>query len=255
MLAVTTLEWGVAWMKEDALRQIALNELDCRIVGRKRVTAPQVRERVMADIAKGTHSNRKRYTFRETQEQIRIVQDAWIEGASDYEIHQIFRKLYAEGKVSSAISMYRVEKLRERVQAKVVEDGEKERPFNKIRQVRRITKALRETKGAYKEDGTVIRKPDHASRVKYEDLIAKIEGNFEPIKVEVDAVHRHAIIEVIASLTPEDLKRYADAYDQVVQLAETQAKAQNIKLPDLLPRAPPPQPIVLTTPTKMNGTH
>lgn len=175
----------------------------------------------------------KRYSPKEVAEHLRIIQDAWIEGASDAEIRRI---LDAAG---HKVGGTRVAVLRGRIEQRIAEETESSRPYSKVRQARRITRAIRDTKGQRAKDGKGwIVKPDHAARIGYENMIAKIEGNYEPLRVEVDAVHRHAVAEVIASFTEEQMDRYVQAFDRMASLAESKARETGEHLADLLPRPP-----------------
>jgi len=181
----------------------------------------------------------KRYAAAEVAEHLRIIQDAWVEGATDREIKRILEQ--AGHKLGSA----RVGLLRVRVQQRVLDESEAERPYSKVKQARRLTRAIRDTKGQRSKDGKGwIIKPDHQARVGYENMIAKIEGNYEPVRIEVDAVHRHAVAEVIASFSEEQMEHYVQAFDRMAQLAESKARENGEQLVDLLPRPPvaPVQP-------------
>lgn len=204
----------------------------------KKVDRRRENTRRIGKEAVATGSSKRRYTAAQVATQMQLIGDLWIEGASDREIWLACAKAYDEGKLDSPLSRPRVRLLRDRVQKRVLEETETERPFTKARQARRLTRAIRDCKGVQDAKGVWLRKPDHMSRARYEDMIARVEGNYEPIRIEVDAVHRQAVADVIAGLTEEDLKRYGNAFDRMVELAESKAKEVGENLADVLPRPP-----------------
>lgn len=196
--------------------------------------------RAMAQKAVAEKKSAKRFTAHQVVRQMQLVTDAWVEGATDREIVKVFEEAYNAGKIDHVIGRNRVTLLRERAQQKLLEDAETERPYTKTQQARRITKALRECKGVRGPNGKWLEKPDHMARSRYEDMIARIQGNYEPVRIEVDAVHRHAIAEVIASLTPEQMAHYEQSFDRIMELAEGKAKELGEPLTTLLPKPPNP---------------
>lgn len=219
-------------------------------VDRRRETMRQI---ATASVAAGTPG--KRYTPADIAAQMQFVGDAWVEGASVKEISRASREAYKAGTLGCALTAKRVGILLERVQRQLLTEAEDQRPYTKVRQARRITKALRECRGVRRSDGTWASKPDHASRARYEDMIARIEGNYEPIKVEVDAVHRQAVADIIAGLTDEEIKRYSDAFERLTELAESKARELGETLDAVLPRPPPHDSNGVRSTNGVNGTH
>lgn len=187
----------------------------------------------------------KRYAKQEVAEHMRIVLDAWVAGATDREIKRILEQ------AGHSLGRARVQLLRERVQTKTLDESEAERPYSKARQARRIMRHIRDTNGQRAKDGKGWAvKPEHSARAKYEDMVARIEGNYEPVVIEVNAVHRHAVIEVMAGLSDEQWEQHVQAFDRMMGLAQAKARENGEQVEDLLPRPAP-----LPPPARANGAN
>lgn len=95
-------------------------------------------------------------------------------------------------------------KLVDEVHTMWADEGEKDRVIRKERQLRRLYQELQMCKVARNADGTID--PGHfkwTAITQLEKLIAEIEGNLAPIKVEATATLNHALIAVIHGLTDE----------------------------------------------------
>jgi hypothetical protein len=79
--------------------------------------------------------------------------------------------------------------------------------------------------------------PVWSAVTRLEALIAQIEGNFEPIRVDIDVMHREALTNVLTSVTPEHALMMVESYDRLASLAATAAHARGEKpaSPRLIP--------------------
>ncbi len=84
-------------------------------------------------------------------------------------------------------------------------------------------------------EGSWVVKPNWGAVTRLETLIASIQGNFEPIKLDIDVVHREALTNVLTSITPEQAIQLMTSYDKLASLAAAAAHARGEKLPPLLP--------------------
>lgn len=167
-----------------------------------------------------------RYTKVQTEEQIVVVEAALVQGLSERDIKRALEaKAVKEQKPFLAVSLGRIRKLKARVHEQMKLESERTRPQTKEKQLRRLYTELADARKASAWQAVT----------KIEDLIARIEGNYEPIRLDVDVVHREALTNVLTSITPEQAAAFSDAYDQMMQLAESAARATGKALPSLLP--------------------
>lgn len=172
----------------------------------------------------------KRFTIQETQAQMQEIADGWIAGDDERTIRA---KMAKKGIATSHARFYT---LKARVQEEAKLEHERDKPLSKQRQLKRLYKLRQQAEGLRTVDGRGwIIKPVHTALVRYEELIAKIEGNFEPLKIDVDIVHREAIMQVLGNMTDAHAQALVESYDRMASLAAHAAKERGEAMPLLLP--------------------
>jgi hypothetical protein len=179
--------------------------------------------------AKGTPI--KRYTVQETNEQTALIEAGLIQGLSERELR------VALAKKQHFVSVTRVKTLKARVHEAMKLESERTRPQSREKQLRRLYAELAEARGKVDpaKPGTYLTKPHWSAVTRLEMLIAQVEGNFEPIKIDVDVVHREALTNVLTSITPDQAAQLIDSYDRLATLAAAAAHARGEAMPALLP--------------------
>ncbi len=173
----------------------------------------------------------KRYTPAERDDQMRIVEELVING---YTERQILTTLRANDHPD--VSMNRVRIIKGRVHERMKLESERTRPLTKEKQLRRLYTQLRIAQGKRSQDGkSWVEKPNWQAITKLEETIARVEGNYEAIKLDVDVVHREALSNVLGDMTEEQGLELVAAYDQLMELAQSAANASKRPLPALLP--------------------
>lgn len=190
-------------------------------------------EQAIVDKAKAIAGHR--YSKEETRAQMDIVASLWIEGYTEAEIKAKLRD------AGHKVSTKRIIALKGMVQESFKLETERDRPLSKQRQLHRLYKLRRIAQGGDMErwkgtgknrkKATLYVDPDHAALARYEDMIARLEGNYEPLKVDVDMVHREALIDVIGSLTTEQARELTEDFDRLYALAQAGAHATGGQLP------------------------
>lgn len=183
----------------------------------------------------------------DTARQKQLVYDAWVNGYSERET----KRILANQKPPIHISLGRIKTLKARVQEESKAEFERDRPTLKHQQLARLARYRRLAEGRRTLDGrTWIEEPNHAALAKYEQLYADIAGTKEPLKIDVEIVHREAIIEVVGDMTDETADQLVAAYDNLAQLAHVGAKQLGMQMPELLPK-----PVITVEPlkTETNG--
>lgn len=170
----------------------------------------------------------KRYTKAQAAEQEAIVEHALVHGQTERQmILAMQARGAAEGKPYLFVGANRIRVLKLRVHERMKHEAERTRPQSKEKQLRRLYADLLRERQKPEPKISVI--------AKYEELIAKIEGNFEPIVHEVDVVHREAVQSVIGAMTEEQAVSLIQGYDEMFALAKAAAEAQGRQLPSLIP--------------------
>jgi hypothetical protein len=59
----------------------------------------------------------------------------------------------------------------------------------------------------------------HMLLLRYEDQLAKLQGTYAPIKVDLDLTISQNIVGVVANLTPDQVASHLDAYMETQRLA------------------------------------
>lgn len=170
----------------------------------------------------------KRYSPLQVQEQLRLVEQGIVNGFTERQIQQaLANEAVKSDKPYLLVGLSRIGTLKARVYEELKREGERARPQTKEKQLRRLYSDLVRMRQQPKTNFAAI--------AKHEELISKIEGNFEPIVVEVDVVHREAVTNVIASMTEEQMSKMVEAFDKMAALAESAAKARGEKPPIVVP--------------------
>ena len=172
----------------------------------------------------------KRYTLDETLRQTAIVEECLVYGRSEAEM---IRSIARDG---MTVGVNRVRSLKARVHERMKLEGERTRPMTREKQLRRLYAELADARGEKDPcTGMWKVKPHWSAVTRIEMLIAQVEGNFEPIKLDIDVVHREALTNVLTSITAEQASAMLVSYDRLATLAEAAAHAQGVKMPSLLP--------------------
>lgn len=73
--------------------------------------------------------------------------------------------------------------------------------------------------GGRKQDGWLV-EPDHRATAKYEEILMRLEGTDQPIKVDVNVRVSAALEGVIANLTPQQVERFVARRRELERLAD-----------------------------------
>lgn len=172
----------------------------------------------------------KRYTRLEADDQMRIVEELVVNGYTE-------RQMLATLKVNKHdVSLNRVRVIKSRVHERMKLESERTRPLTKEKQLRRLYTQLRIAQGKRTADGRGwTEKPNWSAITRLEETIARVEGNYEPLRLDVDVVHREALTNVLGDMTEEQALELSAAYDAMMEMALSAANATNSVLPSLLP--------------------
>ena len=113
------------------------------------------------------------------------------------------------------ISESRANQLLNRVKERWLAEDAEARPVNKSAQIRRLLGYIRDARGERDQDGTWKVKPDTGALAKFEMILADIQGTKAPVEIAVDVRIGHAMQNVIAGLSSDQMTRYlAEAREQ-----------------------------------------
>ncbi len=197
----------------------------------------QLSPREQAIAAQATKAIRTVHSKEDTRKQMALVLDGWVTGLSERATQAAIEKQHG-----IRLSIGRIRTLRARIQDDAKAEFERERDTLKLQQLARITRYRRQAEQKTelrKGEIVVTKEADHTALVKWEQLYADIAGTKEPIKIDVDIVHREALTEVVGSMTADMAERFVEAYDHMMQLAEAGARHTGAEIPQVLPRALP----------------
>lgn len=204
------------------------------VVSKERAPAAisQAEATISARNAQAAQTPRAKWTKEQSEQQLTWIEAGIIKGLSERQMQGAILRTHGQ-----RLSLTRIRTLKARVTEAWKLEGERTRPLSKQAQLRRLYEHLDSARGKKDKDGRFIEKPNHAAIGRYEQLIAEVEGNFDPIKIDVDIVHREALMEVLGNMTEQNMAALVAAYDEMHTLAQEAAQQQNRPLPQLLPPA------------------
>ena len=152
------------------------------------------------------------YTLAETRRQMNAVE-------------QLLLQLVPANKIIAnaaqiGCSRHRVQKLIARVQDLWAEQDKKQRHVAKSEQIRRIQECLREARGWNRTTGVRDGKTNHHAVIRYEEFLARLQGTYAPIEIDINVQYTEALLSVIVHQEPEELMRIVEeekARDRLVQ--------------------------------------
>lgn len=131
-----------------------------------------------------------RYSKEETREQLEFVAALDAKYATQKQIQDLWQQ-----EKGTPLARARVMWLVARVRESWKEEDERARPFWKARQIRALEDDIRAARA----------KKDYTAVARFQQLLAKIMGTEEPVRVEVDVVVTQAIMQVIGGMTIDQL--------------------------------------------------
>lgn len=156
-----------------------------------------------------------KYTLAEVQKHETVVEQLYLRG---YTKTRILR----DASVGLGISVARVRKLLARIQERHIAEDADQRAGWKSAQIRRVHESLREARGYNSLTGQRDRTPNHTAIARYEEILARIQGTYAPVEIDMNVQYTQALMNVIVHTEPEELarivteererKRLADAY-------------------------------------------
>jgi hypothetical protein len=129
------------------------------------------------------------WTVKESQEQLAIAYDAYVQGLT---IRDTRKAMEAKGYV---VSVTRATKLRDKAMSLLEAECEASRAGTKARQLRRLYAHLANARGA----------KQYAAIARFEQLIARLEGNEAPIQIAVEQRQAIVLAEMSARATTEEV--------------------------------------------------
>ncbi len=184
-------------------------------------------------IVKGIHV----YTRAEIVDMERYVNQAMLRGMAILSILAYLRQRWPR------LSVNYLHKVTTRIRDAWLRETEETRKYTKSEQLQRLFGYLDDARGRKKTrdlpDGTKVitdeweQKPNHSAIVKYESLIADIQGNRAPIAISVDVRVQEAMTAVVSNLQGSRLERFmmeADADAEAAELARRHGLAPPLLL-------------------------
>jgi len=169
-------------------------------------------------IAETRQGGRVIYARAEVELYEQTVEGLLLQGAGN---HQLLRAMREQHGLGQAYAL----KLAGRVRRRWADETEQQRPFTRAEQIRRVRRMILRLQGdPIVENNQVVgwrTPPDYQKLLRWERFLADLEGNREPIRVDIDVRYTQAMLAVIGSVDGEHLKRLADEQREV----ELKAKA------------------------------
>lgn len=168
---------------------------------RKKYFYEQSQEKLAKEIAERPRAPR-RYTLEEVRRQLDFVEGLLVLGAMESAIvGQAVRTL--------GIPKYRAKVLIQRIVARWEDENRLHSGANRNAAVRRTLKQIQNCQGRRdpRNPNVWLEKPNHLAIIRYEEHLAKLQGTYAPIEVDVKVANAEVLMAVFSRYSVDDLKR------------------------------------------------
>lgn len=165
-------------------------------------------------------NTRRTFTPDEVRAQESAVEQLLVQGVTNRQVALTMRKQFDVGEARTRTLINRTHQ-RWEAESELGRASRKEATVRRIS--RRIVSLDQRLQGQRGEHGEVVVAPVtkpgeiaaiHGALHKWESLLAEVEGTLAPVKVEVSVQVSQAILQIIATMTPEEVSQAMSALDE-----------------------------------------